>query len=188
MIFHKCKCCITYYASQVEALRSVFSIVPCVPQPDNDNTSQIWQMHLFKATCSAFIFSCMCVPWKSNLEPFANKVLYQSYRNRKKKGRRVILVTCCSSIFWALSWSCCLSSSSFCFWRSAAFWFKSCSCLTKCSSNSLISSSVYAWFCSRVWGHHKTQNQLLRFYIWCIYGFYIPVDFSYTQLCSNRGG
>lgn len=68
--------------------------------------------------------------------------------------------TCWSSIFCALSCSCCLSSSSRCFCNSAVFWFRSCSCLRRCSSNSRISSSVYAWFCSRVCKSHDGEMSL----------------------------
>lgn len=121
---------ITYNASQEETVHSVFSTVPYAPQPDKKDAQ-----NRFSFTCYNDLFF---------IQP--------------ADTRQISSVTCCSSIFCALSCSCCRSRSSLCFWRSEAFWFKSSSCLTKCSSNSLISSSVYAWFCSRVWGHPKTQE------------------------------
>lgn len=65
--------------------------------------------------------------------------------------------TCWSSCFWAWSWSCCLCSSSFCFWRSSAFFLSSSSCWEIWLSNSFSSSSVKSCCWSSVCKKNATK-------------------------------
>ena len=114
---------------------------------------KVKQMHLNHTHCEplegALLLVFSDVPYV--LQPVDGRQVRVSSTHVRSPGRWLgpsttktnsPVVTCCSSTFCALSCSCCFSSSCLCFWRSTAFWLRSSSCCTRCSSNSLISSSV----------------------------------------------